>query len=321
MPLPSGQPDASTRIVLAGIERWINAQPLRDLVRAFDNRWPGPAGDSGALLAWLDDFTATRWNFRAGRERHEATEPVLSPGLAKRVLAAARRLGMVDGAPAPRGTYRHLLVLGGLGPACLRRARYAAHLLGSGIVVTGEIAVLGSYRPLGPAERESLAAAGAGDCRTEVDVLDHAVRVAFAPVTLVEQTGSTVLADPHRSWSDRGYRTTDGTTVRVLAAPSSDPQVRRAHTADTQRFWAARATLAPGDPVLMVTAPIYVPFQHCDALRTLALPFGCGIDTVGVDPDLDLGRLPEPSLTPGRYLQEIRSAIRSMRALHTALTG
>jgi hypothetical protein len=32
-----------------------------------------------------------------------------------------------------------------------------------------------------------------------------------------------------------------------------------------------------------------------------------------------LVRVPEPTLTPGRYLQEIRSAIRSIRALHAAL--
>jgi hypothetical protein len=70
----------------------------------------------------------------------------------------------------------------------------------------------------------------------------------------------------------------------------------------------------------MVTAPIYVPFQHCDALRTLALPYGCGIDTVGVDPTAPwLRAFPEPAPTPGRHLQEIRSAIRSLRALHTAL--
>ncbi|MFD0785196.1 hypothetical protein ACFQZ8_14920, partial [Micromonospora azadirachtae] len=102
--------------------------------------------------------------------------------------------------------------------------------------------------------------------------------------------------------------------------PSSAPQHRRAHTADTQRFWAGHARLSPSDQVLLVTHPIYVPFQHCDALRTLAVPYGTGMDTIGVDPAMpDPARLPEPTLTPGRYLQEIRSAIRSMRSLHTAL--
>jgi hypothetical protein len=31
--------------------------------------------------------------------------------------------------------------------------------------------------------------------------------------------------------------------------------------------------------------------------------------------------VPEPTLTAGRYLQEVRSAVRSMRALHAALVS
>ncbi|MFC4106292.1 hypothetical protein ACFOX0_10130 [Micromonospora zhanjiangensis] len=313
VPLPPGGPPHA---VAAGVDRWVTAEPVRDLVHAFGGRWP--AGGTGALLHWLDEFTARHWDFRAGRERHEAAEPDLHPHVADRVLAAARALGMVHAARAPRRTYRHLLVLGGLAHACVRRAGYAAHLLRAGVEVTGEVAVLGSFRPLGPAERRTLADAGIHGCRTEVDALDQGVRTAFAPVTLVDQAGHTG-ADPHASWSVRSYRTADDTTVRVLAAPSGEPAVRRAHTADTQRFWAGRVTLSAADRVLMVTAPIYVPFQHCDALRTLALPYGCGIDTIGVDPTLDLGPLPEPTLTPGRYLQEVRSAVRAMRALHAEL--
>ena len=152
-----------------------------------------------------------------------------------------------------------------------------------------------------------------------MDALDAGVRAAFGVSAPSEETGEE--ADhPHRAWSSRTYGPAGLPPVRVLAAPSSEPDRRRAHTADTQRFWAEHVRLRAGDPVLMVTAPIYVPFQHCDALRTLAVPYGCGIDTVGVDPALATpARVPEPTLTPGRYLQEIRSAIRSMRALHAAL--
>ena len=105
---------------------------------------------------------------------------------------------------------------------------------------------------------------------------------------------------PHHSWSSRTYRPAGLPPVRVLAAPSSEPHRRRAHTADTQRFWAGHVRLAPDDAVLLVTAPIYVPFQHCDALRTLAVPYGCGSRRSGSTPSLaDLDRLPEPTLSPG----------------------
>ncbi|MEV1286226.1 hypothetical protein [Micromonospora sp. NPDC049679] len=315
MPLPPGAP---TDELVAGIERWVTADPFRDLVRAFGGRLP--AGDPATLLGWLDEFSATHWDFRHGRERPEAREPSLDPTTARLVIDAARSLGMVTALPPPRRAYRHLLVLGGLAHACLQRTDYAAHLLDTGAVRATEVAVLGSFRPLTADERDVLAGLGLDACDTEVAALDAGVRRAFGVRRPEDETGRTD-ANPHCSWSVRTYRPEGGPVVRVLAAPSSDPGVRRAHTADTQHFWAQQVRLSPDDRVLMVTAPIYVPFQHCDAIRTLAVPYGCGIDTIGVDPDRTHPGLPEPVLTSGRYLQEIRSAIRSMRHLHAALPG
>ncbi|WBB67498.1 hypothetical protein [Micromonospora sp. WMMD812] len=305
--------------IIDGIARWIGAPPLRGLVARFGGRWP--AGDLATLLAGLDDFTGRHWDFRGGRERPEAREPALDAATAGQVHDAATALGLVRPEPPARPGYTHLVVLGGLAHACLRRVAYAAHLLRRGLPVAGEVAVLGSFRPLSEMELRALAGAGVTGCATEVDALDVAVRLAFGVTAPAEQDGLDA-GHPHHSWSSRTYRPAGTPPVRVLAAPSSEPERRRAHTADTQRFWAEHARLAGGDPVLLVTAPIYVPFQHCDALRTLAVLYGCGIDTVGVDPALpDLARLPEQTLTPGRYLQEIRSAIRSMRALHAALAA
>ncbi|MEV7987675.1 hypothetical protein [Micromonospora sp. NPDC085948] len=307
---------ADAERIAAEIRAWVCSVPLRDLVRRFGGDWP--AGDLDEVLRFLDDFSARHWDFRGGRERPEAREPDLDPATAALVLDAAAALGLIHPMPPTRPAYAHLVVLGGLAHACVRRVGYAAHLLRAGLPVSGEVAVLGSFRPLSEWERRTLADAGLPPDDTEVDVLDTAVRRVFGVAIPAEQAGVDA-GHPHHSWSSRTYRPDGLPPIRVLAAPSSEPDRRRAHTADTQRFWAGHVRLAPGDEVLMVTAPIYVPFQHSDALRTLALPYGCGIETVGVDPTLaDLAVLPEQTLTPGRYLQEIRSAIRSMRALRTA---
>ncbi|MDG4757160.1 hypothetical protein [Micromonospora sp. WMMD710] len=300
--------------ITSDVEAWVRSTPLRGLVGHFGGDWP--AGDLAEVLGFLDDFSARHWDFRNGRERPDAREPDLDPATATLVLDAAATLGLVHPVPPARSAYAHLVVLGGLAHACVRRVGYAAHLLRAGLAVRGEVAVLGSFRPLSGWERVTLADAGLPPDETEVGVLDTAVRQVFGVTTPTEQAGVDA-GHPHHSWSSRTYRPDGLPPVRVLAAPSSEPDRRRAHTADTQRFWAGHAQLARGDEVLMVTAPIYVPFQHCDALRTLAVPYGCGIDTIGVDPTLaDLAVLPEQTLTPGRYLQEIRSAIRAMRALH-----
>ncbi|MFC0504752.1 hypothetical protein [Micromonospora costi] len=319
LPLAGGSFATDANTIVDGIARWIDSAPLRGLVDRFGGPWPD--GNLAAVLGGLDDFSGRYWDFRGGRERPEAREPDLDPVTTASVRAAADALGLVRAVPPARARYAHLLVLGGLAHACLRRVAYAAHLLRRGVRVAGEVAVLGSFRPLSEAERRTLAAAGVTGGDTEVDALDAAVRLAFGVSRPAEQDGLDA-GHPHHSWSSRTYRPAGTPPVRVLAAPSSEPERRRAHTADTQRFWAGHARLASGDEVLLVTAPIYVPFQHCDALRTLALPYGCGIDTVGADPAVpDLARLPEPTLTPGRYLQEIRSAIRAMRALYAASTA
>ncbi|WP_308042524.1 hypothetical protein [Micromonospora sp. PLK6-60] len=315
--LPTGAAGAGPDEIAAGIAAWIGSAPLRGLVDRFGGEWP--AGELTATLAALDDFSARHWDFRRGRERPDATEPDLDAATARLVSDAAAALGLVRPVPPARPAYAHLVILGGLAHACLRRVAYAGHLLRVGPAVTGETALLGSFRPLSDLERRTLAAAGLPPCDTEVDALDLAVRRVFGTPAPADEDGHDA-GHPHHSWSSRTYRPAGLPPVRVLAAPSSEPDRRRAHTADTQRFWAGHVRLSPGDPVLMVTAPIYVPFQHCDALRTLALPYGCGVETVGVDPALpDVAVLPEPVLSPGRYLQEIRSAIRSMRALHRAL--
>jgi hypothetical protein len=68
--------------------------------------------------------------------------------------------------------------------------------------------------------------------------------------------------------------------------------------------------------LVKVTSAIFVPFQHADAVTTMGLRYRCSIDTVGCENgEIDLKANPE--LT-AKYLQEIRSGIRSMRRLHDA---
>jgi hypothetical protein len=319
VPLPVATQHVTPGDLLTDIDLWIRSAPLRDLVTLFGGRWPATGTDT--LLSWLDGFSAMHWDFRRGRERPDAAEPVLDAATAHAVTEAARALGLVDATPPPLRDYRHIIVLGGLATACLLRTGYTAHLLHTRRLSAEEVSALGSFRDLSDAERDLLARNRVDGCRAEVDVLDTAVRRWFALPDEVEESGQLDRKNPHRSWSVRTYRPVDGPLVRVLAAPSSDPTVRRAHTADTQHFWARHVRLSPDDPVLVVTTPIYVPFQHCDAVRTLTLRYGCAVDTVGVDPAYTGGLPPQPPPTPGRYLQEIRSAIRSMHALYAALTS
>ena len=241
--------------------------------------------------------------------------PSFGPARGELILAAANALRLVDADRPPHAAYDHLLVLGGLGRACLQRTEYAARLVRDGVVVVPEVAALGSFRPLTEAETTL---PGLADSHYEADAMDVGVRSAFGldEPALSESSGGAVT---HRSWRVRTYRATGGPQVHVLAAPSSEPESRRAKTPDTYEFWARRFRLRPADRILVVTSPIYVPFQHSDAIRMLATRYGCGIDTIGFDATEAAIPLAPGATGPDRYLQEIRSGILSMQRLHHAL--
>lgn len=316
VPLPTCGPNASTTDLALGIGRWITSRPLRDLVEEFGGGWPDLG--IGELLDWLDDFSASHWDFRRGAERDEVRSGTFQTTRVELVRAAAGALGLSQSLRPPRRAYRHLLVLGGLARACLVRTAYAADLISSGGVEVGDVAALGSFRELREPETGLLAELGMPGCLYEVDAMAAGARAAFGFTEPQRRAGSTGEVT-HSSWSVETYRQPPNPLVEVLAAPSSEPAVRRATTPDTYHFWARRVELSPEDCVLVVTTPIYVPFQHCDAVRALGLPYGCSVDTVGFDPAFVTHPLLRQEFDTDRYLQELRSAIRSIRDLHRDL--
>ncbi len=317
VPLPACAPDFQRDAVAGEIHRWIASEPMTALVTAYGGTLPELG--TGDLLAWLDDFSGEHWDFRkrGNVERDQVQAPTFEADTAALILAAATALNLVDAAHPPHAKYDHLLVLGGLGRACLQRTEYAARLVRDGAVSVPEVAALGSFRPLTGAETALPGLDGGG---YEVDAMDVGIRSGFGFGKPVLREASTDTAGAnHSSWEVRTHREPGLPDVHVLAAPSSEPAGRRANTPDTYEFWARRVSLSPADRILVVTSPIYVPFQHCDAIRMLAMRHGCGIDTIGFDPARASVPLAPGATNPDRYLQEIRSGILSMRRLHAAL--
>lgn len=291
---------------------------MRALVADFGGALPD---DPAERLAYLESFSAEHWDFRAGRERFATDAERLDPDRERFVVEAALALGL-GGERRPRSDrYTHVLVLGGLLSACLLRARHAAALLADG-VRADHVTGLAGFRPCNDRDREFAELTGVTGARFEIDAMEAGLERAFALRGEPDvEAGGEPGRDPHRAWRIAAYRSGD-MTVSAVAAPSSEPERRRADTADTCRFWADRvADLGPGDSVLVVTSAIFVPFQHADALAFMGLPYGCEVETVGVDTTA----LPEARFrkeyTGGAYLQEIRSAIRSMRRLHRIALG
>jgi hypothetical protein len=71
------------------------------------------------------------------------------------------------------------------------------------------------------------------------------------------------------------------------------------------------------DRVLIVTTQIYA-YQGVDAARTLGLPHGVKVEWAGMNPG-DVDERLKQTFAPHNYLQEIRSMIRAISALHESI--
>lgn len=314
-----GQDARAPSTVLESIDAWIDNAALTALIRAFDGHLPD--GNSLKRLEWLDNFSATHWDFRGGQERNLARMVEFDASKAAVILDVATALGLTTSSPPTRSTYTHLLILGGLVRACLLRPRFAADLIHGGLDVKS-VSALSAYRPLRGDEIALSEKLGPPGKNNEMEVMEAGLISGFDLGAAVDEQRHDLPGIEFATTLVRTWRAAGNLPVRLVIAPSLEPTTRRANTADTYAYWADRCVhLGPSDSILLVTSSIYLPYQHADAVRMLALPHGCSVETIGIDfSDQRLKELRQ-SFTPANYLQEIRSAIRGVRALHATATA
>lgn len=293
------------------VNRWLATPALRDLVELEGAPWP--TGDPASVLGELERFSAV-WDYRSGRSRlifHDASES-RTDRRAQLVYEAARDLGLLD-SPAPTMAQPdYLIILGGLATGVEPRARYAAELIERGSVSTSSVVALSSFRPVD--ERESEAAGRyAPSARTELELIAAMTGLTFgANGDWTITTEGDPLSDPTRAQEAR--RWLGQPEITIYAARSSEPDQRPANTMDTYQQFARDVALAEGQELLVITSTIYRPYQHLEALRALGR-YGVTIETVGVP----MSRDRPPTHPPSAYLQELRSTLRSARALLATL--
>jgi hypothetical protein len=301
------------------IEEWINSPPIRALVVAFGGEADVAVRslELRTKLDWLDSFTQ-RWDTRQGKERDQADELPLTSNQEELVLNAAAALGFRKSRSPQHKSYDHVVMLGGLFRACITRPAHAANLIRTGAVRTSTVTALGGHRPFSDQERALADRAGFPGLDEEFDALDAGTRKAFQLGQPASVEGERI-ENPGGSWTVRRYEGNAGLPVRVAAAPSSEPALRRANTADSYNWWGNKiARLGSEDRILAITTTIYVPAQHAAAIRMLTIPFGSEVETVGIEPGDVNPTLAQP-FSPTKYLLEVRSTIRSLRDLLVAI--
>lgn len=290
-----------------------------------------PAASLDERLAWLEEFS-TRWDFRAmarekanadpksqdagGSSRWEISLSGLGPETEKLVISLCDRLGLVSAIPPSRSAVDYLVVLGGARSANLLRPKHAMELIDAGQLTTKEVILLGGSRAVLDSERDATDVYAPG-AQTEFDLLTMGAAKAFgiSASAYTEDRGEDP-ANANANW--RIWRLPDtGSDLEVpltaIEAPSREPESRRANTADSYAFFAER--MAPSHAsVLLVTSQIYVPYQHLEAVRGLAIPFGLELETIGFPPSW-LSSNPSSTQQAANYLQETRSTILAARRL------
>jgi len=306
VPLPSWPaggvpPETLSREVGA----WVESPALKALVEVFGGK--PPAGTVADQLAYLDSFSAV-WDTRGGGERCYARYPQYAEETQELIHAATGALGLAGRSQPQSSRYDHLLVLGGGRITSRARARYAAHLLETG-VTAGPVVGLSSLRVLPPPIVDT--DPGSAADLIEGQAMLRGLQEAFTPSgPAAERTG--VTADGN-DWWVRSYPAGER-TVHVVAAPVRRSG-QRANTADTLHGWIDLISRpAASETALLVTTDLYTPLQHADAIATVGLELRCGIETVGLDTG-SFAHWPSGSPQPGELLQETRSAIRSLRRL------
>jgi hypothetical protein len=304
LPVPDRKAALTTDLV-----RWVNQPCLRALAHSFGESLHGDLG-SPALYAAYERISEAHWDLRKGVERNMAATAHFTASQEDAIRDAVDCLGLAQPSKPVRNHFDYTVILGGLIRACVTRPRYASRIASSG-VTSAQTLALGGFRPLGGNEIEIASALGIS-AENEFTAMVEGVKMAYpgsGDVTLE----TSALEVPHND--DYAIASFSHSDVLVVAAPSSEPERRRANTADTFAWWASRDEGWSGKTVLVITNPIYVPYQSAAVIQTLALPFGADVEVVGIDAAAaDLGTYTQV-FGIGNYVQEIRSSILSYKAL------
>ena len=197
-----------------------------------------------------------------------------------------------------RQEYSHILVLGGSLNVCQLRTQYAAGLVSSS---TRFVDGLTAFRPINPIECS--AASFSSPCDTEYGCMsDSFIQVFDLSIEDEVFCGDRNL---NKISSIRTLRSPqDRPLYRVFAAPSSEPEIRRADTGDTLSFYLSQETLAQSDSILAITSNQYCNRQFVQlAFQLMKINQPVFLDVIGCTPDEQIAT--SEKYPPFQYLQTL----------------
>ena len=308
--------EMSDNDVFDKINDWISTPELMELIHSFR----GDFESNTPIVEQINeliDFSDV-WDFRKKQKKDSNSnenarwtieENQLSEKQKNLTLDAAKKLGLIGCSVPSQKEYDYIFVLGGARMSCLFRMQYAKEICAQYGVSPKAIVGLAGMREVMESER-SATDTYAPDAKTEFDLMKSALKKVFGSLKITEKQEH-IFKNSNESWAIQRY--SYDIPVILLAAPSSEPEKRRANTADTFAFFREQLNAGKGKSILLVTSQIYVPYQQLEAIRILGLPYRHSLETIGFLNEWSAGL--QGLQKPENYLQEIRSVLQAMGRL------
>lgn len=304
-------------LLMKRINEWIYSDAMYKILSSFNTCIPNDLSTEESV-DWLLRFS-DKWDYRKKQQSaidevtNEAARWLLNDSeileqQARAVMEGIEELGLV-GVDTPRyEEYDYIVALGGAKLSCLLRPRYAKEVWKQFSIKPRAIMMLSGARPIAESER-SVTDTYAKGAKTEFDLICKGAELCFGITEFEEERHCD--NNINLSWAVRTYNNT--CPVIAIEGPSTEPDKRRANSADTYKFFVEKYHVFEGAKILLVTSQIYVPYQQLEAIRTLSIPYNLVTDTIGF-PNSWFGQV-QGMQQPSNYLQEIRSTIQAMSRL------
>ena len=301
--------------LLQAVEKWMRSEELELLVHAFGGDIPKEF-TTAKLAKWLLNFSSC-WDYRSMQKqandlktKENARWQVQSTDITEHqrntVSSVIAPLGLVGVSVPTEKNFDYVVALGGARFSCLYRPKYINVLIQEQKIHAKKIVLLSGMRPIIETERAATDTY-APMANTEYDLINTGAEQVFG---LQKNYREECYHNENEnlSWAVRRYDLKTEIPVLSLSGPSSEPQRRRANSADTYKFFIEKCGIQPNQKLLLVTSQIYVPYQQIEAIRMFQEIY---VETVGFPTEWSLGL--QGMLEPANYLQEIRSAMLMQR--------
>lgn len=303
------------QILVQRMNQWIRSNGFNSILASFGTSAPDFKNIKDAI-EWLLEFS-NEWDYRKKQKnakdaktneaaRWLVNDTEITQEQTEAVMNGIEELGLVNVDTPLRLDYDYVVALGGARLSCLLRPQYAHEVISKYSLNPKAIIMLSGFRPIADSERE-VTDTYAKDADTEFDLICKGAEQCFG-ISKYSEERYDDNKNINSSWAVRTYE--NETPIISISGPSTEPDKRRANSADTYKFLFDKYQIVEESKLLLITSQIYVPYQQIEAIRTLAIPYNILVETIGF-PNGWSGSM-QGMQQPSNYLQEIRSTIQAM---------